>query len=74
MSFVFHGIRIKDFFCQKSIQRLYHIHNIIIIRIGFVGFKQGELWIMGRVHTLITEHTAQFIYFIKSADNQALKR
>ncbi|MBA7706982.1 hypothetical protein ES703_115843 [subsurface metagenome] len=53
--------------------RLNHLHDIIIVSIGFIAFQHGELRIVLGRDTFIAENAAQLINPVKTTYNQSLK-
>ncbi|MPN16677.1 hypothetical protein SDC9_164022 [bioreactor metagenome] len=51
---------------------LCQIHHRIVIGICLIEFNGREFRVMLGIHSLVSENTAYFVYFIKAADNQAL--
>ena len=67
----------KDFIaagCARDMleKLLRQIHHRVVIGICLIEFNGREFRVMLGIHSLVSENTADFVYFIKAADNQAL--
>ena len=49
-----------------------HVHHAVHVGVGNIEFNCGEFRVMHRVHSFISEQTADFIDTFKSADDQSL--
>src|SRR5690606_22396649 len=54
-------------------QLLGHFHHPEIILIRSVPFQDGEFGVMRSVHTLVAEVAAEFIYPVKTANDQSFQ-
>ena len=58
---------------QRRNQRFHHLHDGVVVGVGFVGFQQGELRVVVLVNSLVAENAADLIDLIETADDQALE-
>ena len=49
------------------------VHNILVISVSLVDFDGSKFWVVGSIHSFITEDTSNFINALHSTNNQAFQ-
>ena len=58
---------------HELVELLNHLHDFVVIRVRLIRFHGRELRVVGRVHALVAEDSADFVHALEAADNQALQ-
>ena len=51
----------------------YQIHDVIVVGICLVKFDRCEFWVMFCIHAFVTEDTAYFVHFVKTANDKTFQ-
>ena len=49
------------------------VHDVLEVCIGLVNLNGSELWIVSRIHSLVTEDTANLINSLHTTDDETFK-
>ena len=49
------------------------VHNVLVVSIGLVDFDGSKFWIVGSIHSFVTEDTANLINAFHPTNNQAFQ-
>ena len=50
-----------------------HVHEVVVVRVGHVELTGGELRVMGKIDTLVTELAANLVDAVDTADDEHLQ-
>ena len=73
LTLIFHIGGTQRLHADEFIHLFHHFHAFMVVGEGLVGFHGSELRVMGGIHALIAEDTADLIDPFKTADDQTLE-
>ena len=63
----------SEFVCAGHDYLLRKVHHVLVIGVGPVDLKGGELWVMLHIHSLVAELLPYLVYPAEHADHKPLE-